>query len=293
MVAYTHFGKQPDVFKHLILCEVLHNEKPEVYVETNSACAIYTMTRTPEQEYGIYHFLNEIIKNSTLKNSLYYQLENENMANGNYLGSPALAMKIMDKNVQEYLFFDLEESALENIESFATHQTIMPPIKTFNCDSIDGVLKLLPSLPKTTFLHIDPYEIDKRNNNGYTYLDVLINATKLSMKCLLWYGFMTINDKTRLNKYVSEKLKKANIKDYTCTELIMNAIRKDTIICNPGILGSGILATNLSQYSKAIIQDYSNKLVEIYKNAQYKKFDGSLYNDTISKKQNIRIKKHL
>lgn len=293
MVAYTHFGKQPDVFKHLILCEVLHNEKPEVYVETNSACAIYTMTRTPEQEYGIYHFLNEIIKNSTLKNSLYYQLENENMANGNYLGSPALAMKIMDKNVQEYLFFDLEESALENIESFATHQTIMPPIKTFNCDSIDGVLKLLPSLPKTTFLHIDPYEIDKRNNNGYTYLDVLINATKLGMKCLLWYGFMTINDKTRLNKYVSEKLKKANIKDYTYTELIMNAIRKDTIICNLGILGSGILATNLSQYSKAIIQDYSNKLVEIYKNAQYKKFDGSLYNDTISKKQNIRIKKHL
>lgn len=293
MVAYTHFGKQPDVFKHLILCEVLHNEKPQVYVETNSACAIYTMTRTPEQEYGIYHFLNEIIKSSTLKNSLYYQLENENMANGNYLGSPALAMKIMDKNVQEYLFFDLEESALENIESFATHQTIMPPIKTFNCDSIDGVLKLLPSLPKTTFLHIDPYEIDKRNNNGYTYLDVLINATRLGMKCLLWYGFMTISDKTRLNKYVSEKLKKANIKDYTCSELIMNAIRKDTIICNPGILGSGILATNLSQCSKTIIQDYSNKLVEIYKDAQYKEFDGSLYNDIISKKQNIKIKRHL
>lgn len=215
------------------------------------------------------------------------------MANGNYLGSPALAMKIMDKNVQEYLFFDLEESALENIESFATYQTIMPPIKTFNCDSIDGVLKLLPSLPKTTFLHIDPYEIDKRNNNGYTYLDVLTSATKLGMKCLLWYGFMTISDKTRLNKYVSEKLKKANIKDYTCSELIMNAIRKDTIICNPGILGSGILATNLSQCSKAIIQNYSNKLVEIYKNAQYKKFDGSLYNDTVNKKQNIRIKKHL
>ncbi|QJE30017.1 hypothetical protein HHO38_17725 [Parabacteroides distasonis] len=293
MVAYTHFGKQPDVFKHLILCEVLHNEKPQVYVETNSACAIYTMTRTPEQEYGIYHFLNEVIKDSTLNNSLYYQLENENMANGNYLGSPALAMKVLNNHVQEYLFFDLEESALENIESFAAHQTIIPPIKTFNCDSIEGALKLLPSLPQTTFLHIDPYEIDKRNNNGYTYLDVLINATRLGMKCLLWYGFMTINDKTRLNKYVSEKLKKANIKDYTCSELIMNAIRKDTIVCNPGILGSGILATNLSQYSNAMIQNYSKKLVEIYKNAQYKKFDGSLYNDTVRKKQNIRIKKHL
>lgn len=55
MATYTHFAKQPDVLKHLILCEVLRNEAPQVYVETNSACAIYSMTQTPEQQYGIYH----------------------------------------------------------------------------------------------------------------------------------------------------------------------------------------------------------------------------------------------
>ena len=48
MATYTHFAKQPDVLKHLILCEVLRNEAPQVYVETNSACAIYSMTQTPE-----------------------------------------------------------------------------------------------------------------------------------------------------------------------------------------------------------------------------------------------------
>ena len=26
MATYTHFAKQPDVLKHLILCEVLRNE---------------------------------------------------------------------------------------------------------------------------------------------------------------------------------------------------------------------------------------------------------------------------
>ena len=259
MVTYTHFGKQPDVLKHLVLCEVLQIEKPQIYVETNSACAIYTMTHTPEQEYGIYHFLNEANKDATLKNSLYYQLESESMANGNYLGSPALAMKVLNNDVKECLFFDLEKEALENIESFVRHQAVAPSIRTFNCDSIDGVLKLLPSLPKSTFLHIDPYEIDKQ----------------------------------ALNKSMSEKFNKAGIKDYTCSELIMNAIKKDTVVCNPGILGSGILATNLFQKSNAVIQDYSKKLVEIYKNAQYKKFNGSLYNDTINKKQNIRIKRHL
>ena len=241
MVTYTHFGKQPDVLKHLVLCEVLQIEKPQIYVETNSACAIYTMTHTPEQEYGIYHFLNEANEDDILKNSLYYQLESESMANGYYLGSPALAMKVLNNDIKGHLFFDLEKGALENIETFARHQAVTPPIRTFNCDSVDGILKILPSLPKATFLHIDPYEIDKRNNNGHTYLDVLTSATQLGMKCLLWYGFMTINDKQILNKYVSEKLSKADINDYACSELIMNAIKKDTVICNPGILGSEIL----------------------------------------------------
>ena len=50
MATYTHFGKQPDVLKHLILCEVLRNEHPHVYVETNSACAIYPMQQTSEQQ---------------------------------------------------------------------------------------------------------------------------------------------------------------------------------------------------------------------------------------------------
>ena len=293
MVTYTHFGKHPDILKHLVLCEVLQIEKPQIYVETNSACAIYTMAHTPEQEYGIYHFLNKANEDSTLKNSLYYQLENKSMAHENYLGSPALAMKILDNDVKRYLFFDLEKEALDNIESFARKQVATPSIKTCNCDSIDEVLKLLPSLPNSTFLHIDPYEIGKANNSGKTYLDVLICATKLGIKCLLWYGFMTINDKQALNRYVSEKLNKAGINDYTCSELIMNVIKKDTIVCNPGILGSGILATNLTPKSNLMIQVYSKKLIKIYKEARYKEFDGSLYNDTTIKKQNIRIKRHI
>ncbi len=126
-------------------------------------------------------------------------------------------------------------------------------------------------------LHIDPYEIDKKGDSGVTYLDILIQATQLGMKCLLWYGFMTEDDKESLDNYIVSSLEKAGIKDYIGVELTMNSIRKDSILCNPGILGSGILATNLSQISKDTILDYSNKLVDIYKDAKYKDYDGSLY----------------
>ena len=277
MATYTHFAKQPDVLKHLILCEVLKNETPQVYVETNSACAIYPMTQTPEQQYGIYHFQEKADEVPSLKDSVYYQLESGEMAKGNYLGSPALAMNVLGKQAKRFVFFDLEKSALENVGTYAKQIGLSASVEIHHADSSRGAIELLPSLPTSSFIHIDPYEIDKKGDSGVTYLDVLIQATLLGMKCLLWYGFMTGDDKASLDNYITSSLEKAGIKDYTGVELTMNSIRKDSVLCNPGILGSGILATNLSQTSTDIILDYSNQLVDIYKDAKYKDYDGSLY----------------
>lgn len=277
MATYTHFAKQPDVLKHLILCEVLKNETPQVYVETNSACAIYPMTQTPEQQYGIYHFLEKADEVPSLKDSVYYQLESGEMAKGNYLGSPALAMNVLGKQAKRFVFFDLEKSALENVGTYAKQIGSSASVEIHHADSSRGTIELLPSLPTSSFIHIDPYEIDKKGDSGVTYLDVLIQATLLGMKCLLWYGFMTGDDKASLDNYITSSLEKAGIKDYTGVKLTMNSIRKDSVLCNPGILGSGILATNLSQTSTDIILDYSNQLVDIYKDAKYKDYDGSLY----------------
>lgn len=281
MATYTHFGKQADVFKHLVLCEVLQIEKPQIYAETNSASAIYQMERTPEQQYGIYHFLEKAHEEKSLRESIYYKLESIEMAKGNYLGSPALAMKTLAEQTSQYLLFDIEKDALENVEVYAKQMGLESHIQTYHTDSLEGISKLLPSFPQSSFLHVDPYEIDKKGISGMTYLDVLIKATKAGVKCLLWYGFMTENEKMNLNQYIVNKLEEQSIKEYTCIELIMNSIRQDTIICNPGILGSGILATNLSQKANKTLLHYSNMLVYIYNNMKYKSYDGRLYRDII------------
>lgn len=276
MATYTHFAKQPDVLKHLILCEVLRNEAPQVYVETNSACAIYSMTQTPEQQYGIYHFLEKADDDKSLKDSIYYQLESTEMAKGNYLGSPALAMNVLGKQAKVRILRFRKECARECRHLCQTNR-IKYIRRNTSYRLLKGTIELLPSLPASSFIHIDPYEIDKKGDSGVTYLDILIQATQLGMKCLLWYGFMTGDDKASLDNYIVSSLEKAGIKDYIGVELTMNSIRKDSILCNPGILGSGILATNVSQTSKDIILDYGNKLVDIYKDAKYKDYDGSLY----------------
>ena len=281
MATYTHFAKQPDVLKHLILCEVLKNETPQIYVETNSACAIYPMTQTPEQQYGIYHFLEKADEVPSLKDSIYYQLESGEMAKGNYLGSPALAMNVLGKQAKRFVFFDLEKSALENVGTYAKQIELSASVEIHHADSSRGTIELLPSLPTSSFIHIDPYEIDKKGASDLTYLDIFIKATQSGMKCLLWYGFMTNQDKGRINQYVIRSLQQENIKNYTCVELIMKSIKENTVSCNPGVLGSGILAANLSQKSHNMILDYSRKLVELYKNAQYNGYDGSLSKDIV------------
>lgn len=277
MEEYSHYGKQADVFKHLVLCEVLNNEMPTVYIDTNSACAIYQLEHTQEQDYGIYHFMRNVSANDKLKDSLYYRLESEPVLKGCYYGSPALAMKVMQEKTDKYYFFDLENKSLENVKAFAAHEHLSNRIVIKNCDSTKAVMDLLPALPKTTFLHIDPYEIDIEGIDGHTYFDVFVQATQLGMKCLLWYGFMTLDEQLRLDKYIAFHLQKVDIQNIVGSMLTMNNIKKDTIACNPGVLGSGLLVSDLSDKSNHRLLDFTRLLVDVYKNSQYKGHDGSLY----------------
>lgn len=289
-MTYTHFGKQADVLKHLLLCELLRIEKPQVYVETNAACAQYALERTPEQEYGIYHFLKraeaaekECIPERTeyyhpqeaLRRSFYYQQESEAMQANRYIGSPGLAMNILGDTAR-YIFFDIESEPL-NVSQYAATKGLKECINLFNRDSIEGTLELLSSLPASSFFHIDPYEIDKPGRNGRTYLDVFIEAAKAGMRCFLWYGYMTLKDKRHLEELIAQSLPEANIRNATGVELTLKMIKEDIAESNPGVLGSGVLGANLSEESNAVIQKYAAWLEEIYKDAKYKNLDGSVY----------------
>lgn len=279
------------MLKHLLLCELLRIEKPQVYVETNAACAQYALERTPEQEYGIYHFLKragaaekECIPERTeyyhpqeaLRRSFYYQQESEAMQANRYIGSPGLAMNILGDTAR-YIFFDIESEPLENVSQYASTKELKECINLFNRDSIEGTLELLSSLPASSFLHIDPYEIDKPGRNGRTYLDVFIEAAKAGMRCFLWYGYMTLKDKRHLEELIAQSLPEAGIRNTTGVELTLKMIKEDIAESNPGVLGSGILGANLSEESNAVIQKYAAWLEEIYKDAKYKNLDGSVY----------------
>ena len=278
---YCHFGKQADVWKHLPLCEIMINEKPQVYVETNSAFAHYLLSNTPEQRYGIYHFLDKAKGYDNLTNSLYYQLESAAMEENHYLGSPGLALNVLPTKAKKFIFFDKDVEALSNINGYAIQHSLSDKTKTLNCDSRIGLKELLPSLPESTLIHIDPYEIDMPGSNGYTYMDLFVQASNLGMKCYLWYGFRTLEEKRLLNDFIKTELVNCDSSRLLEVELIMKVIEEDTIPCNPGILGSGLLASNLSNESISIISDYSKLLIKLYEGISYNEFIGDLYRDVV------------
>ena len=84
------------------------------------------------------------------------------MTKGNYLGSPALAMNVLGKQAKRFVFFDLEKSALENVDIYAKQIELSTSVEIHYTDSLKGTIELLPSLPASSFIHIDPYEIDKK-----------------------------------------------------------------------------------------------------------------------------------
>lgn len=278
---YSHFAKPADVWKHLALCEVMRNEQLTVYVETNSACADYHLSHTPEQEYGIYNFIEKATNYEGLSDSLYHRLESAAIKENKYLGSPALAMCILGDTVDKFHFFDIETAALSDVIAFANRNQLADKVEIIKQDSIIGVLDLLPKLPKSTLVHIDPYDIDKPSTNGKDYLDVFAEASERGMKCVLWYGFNTLDEKKYLDDFMIAKLSGKMIDNLSCIELIMDIIQKNTILCNPGILGNGLLTSNLSNASTSTIEKYSKSLTDLYQNSHYNGFKGSIYRDIL------------
>ncbi len=279
---YTHFGNQADVWKHLALCEVISTEKPRTYIETNSASAIYPLDHNPEQAFGIGYFLEKAPGMPGLQNSIYHKIESRAATDRQYIGSPGLAMTILKNITGHFVFFDIEKPPLENIRAFAGKIELHEKIKTFHQDSLTGLPELLQDIGHNCFIHFDPYYVDRPGPEGYDYIDLFIKAAQSGHRCFLWYGFHTLSEKTRINAHIREKVAKGGIKKTLCVELILETIWQKTILCNPGILGSGLLCGNLSEASVSAVLNCGALLVKLHTGSFFGRFKGELYREILT-----------
>lgn len=160
-MTYTHFGKQADVLKHLLLCELLRIEKAAGL--RRNQCCLRAIRLGKNARTGVRHLplseesrsrRKECIPERTeyyhpkgaLRRSAYYQQESDAMQANRYIGSPGLAMNILGDTAR-YIFFDIESAPLENVSQYAGTKGLKECITLFNRDSIEGTLELLSSSP--------------------------------------------------------------------------------------------------------------------------------------------------
>jgi len=288
-MSYKHYGKIGDIWKHLPLCTFLANEKPHVYIETNSAYPKYKLSHSPERDYGIYNFLDNVNKSETLLNSEYYHVLKR--INGNeintYPGSPGLALNILKEKTERYIFCDIEKDALININEYAAELNLNDKIEIHENDSLKTIYPLLDKFNSHDFIHIDPYLIFEENDEGKTYFDLFIESIKNNIKSMLWYGYENNYQKKYLYNYMIEKIKASNTATIdtriTSIELYLSSIQENEVVVNPGVVGCGVMAGNLSQKSMEQFDLLSDELVKIYKKTMiYGKHSGELVKEKFS-----------
>ena len=290
-MSYKHYGNIGDVWKHLPLCSILEIEQPRTYVETNSASPHYLLDRSPRREYGVYTFFKRMKQSALLRKSLYTNLiskmkENQDKLTA-YLGSPGLSMRILGTNSKELIYFDLEKEALNRIQEHSRMLGLQDKVKTLNTDSIMATLEMLPALNSDDLIFFDPYYPFKEGKGGNSFFDVFINSTEHQIMSIFWYCYFTLKEKHKIKKKIRESVMSNPIvdKNVKSFEILLKIIEEDSLTVNPGVLGCGLLVSNLSSRSLKTLNDQSSELVKIYRGTKlFGKYPGDLIKEIIPPK---------
>jgi hypothetical protein len=139
-MANRHFAELGDLWKHLLLAEILRLRPPAHYWETHAGSATYALTESPTRLHGAIRFLSVGSSDPELKASSYMGALLSTP--GRYPGSPALAMRALGGNAS-YLFCDFDAESVQSLEeagenlrvrvrdfaSFAWTRSVVPTIR--------------------------------------------------------------------------------------------------------------------------------------------------------------------
>lgn len=280
-MAYDHFGKFADVWKHLLLCTALETERPTTYIESNSASAEYRLESTKEQLHGIFNFLKAAPSSQLLADTAYFRMELAAYRRSDdpiYLGSPALAMGLLNRHETNLTFFDIDPSALQSIRIFAQSHAPLAQITLAQQDSVSGIRNMLDDLSQEAFLFFDPYDpLDRNPTTGDNYLELFLPATAKNIRSLLWYGFDRLQEEAQFHQLLMSRTN-----DNEMPELIEFITRLRTIHSsdpgeNPGVFGCGIVCSNLSGATVERMSRIATELPAIYRGIQlYENQSGEL-----------------
>jgi 23S rRNA (adenine2030-N6)-methyltransferase len=189
-MANPHFGNIGDVWKHVVLAEVLEREPPAWYAETHAGSGAYAVVRSGERRYGFLRFLEVAPRLPLLARSRYRAIAASYVESdrGLYPGSALLAMTMLG-DASSYLLCDHDPGSVADLSGWSRE------LGLHNCEvaETDGIAAVAAWLSgesrRPALVHIDPFDQDARAPGGYSALELAARIADSGTGLVYWYGY--------------------------------------------------------------------------------------------------------
>ena len=193
-MANPHFANLGDVWKHLLLTEVISWLRPGHYVETHAGSAIYRLVDDLERGLGAGIFLSASTESEPLRSSLYRRhiLEFARGAEPSYPGSPLLAMTLLG-HACRYVFCDTDPASVAGLQVARDRLGLRDKVGVIHGDGLAETTALLQAhaVGAASLVHVDPFDFRAVGPGVASALELVTRLAAASIPTFTWYGLAT------------------------------------------------------------------------------------------------------
>jgi 23S rRNA A2030 N6-methylase RlmJ len=275
-MANVHFGNSGDVWKHLVLAEVLISERPHAVWESHAGSAWYPLRHAPPRDRGVFTFCQCAATSAVLAQTAYARLLRELAADEalpRYPGSPYLAMRLCQTPSASLVFCDTDLESLADIKDVATRLRIGGQrLRLIQDDGVSTLIGLGAAWPAaaaaTTLVHVDPYDPLQDSPLGRHALDLFGELSARGIRCLLWAGYTSLVGREALVEALRQALARARTTaeqlGMWCGDVDFAGIRTAGCAANPDVISCLILGSHLGASTRAQCDVLGRELARCY-----------------------------
>lgn len=266
-MANRHFGNLGDVWKHLVLAEVLAIERPLHYWETHAGSASYPLSPSRARGYGVYGFLDASGHDRVLAESHYCGvLEGEvDRSVPTYPGSPLIAMRLLLGDT-DYVFCDLDPASTESLESAADGLGIGGRARCLTQDGLAAIRDTSGAYaddPADVLVHIDPFDPSAETEPGLSAVTLASELSRQGFRLIYWYGYDTLEGRAWAWDTVGSQLGSQWCGDLTTQSNALGG-RRTPLADHGPMIGCGVLTANVPPATTHRLSGLGKRLAATY-----------------------------
>lgn len=190
-MANPHFANLGDVWKHLLLTEVISWLQPGHYVETHAGSALYALADDLERGLGAELFLTASAEIEPLRSSPYRRniLGLARAAAPSYPGSPLLAMMLLGRACR-YVFCDTDPSSAADLRAARERLGLQKEVQVIHGDGLAETTALLQAhaIGAASLVHVDPFDFRAAEPTATSALQLVTRLAAAGIPTFAWYG---------------------------------------------------------------------------------------------------------